>query len=199
MGNEIEIRVATPDDADALLAVYAPYVTDTAISFECEVPTVEEFRCRIARTLERYPYLVALQDGKIAGYAYAGPFVGRAAYDWSVETSIYVARHARRSGLGRALYTALENILREMGVLNLNACIGYPKKEDEYLTTNSVDYHRHLGYAWVGRFHDSGCKFGRWYDMVWMEKIIGNHPENPEPIRPFPEVRAIIRECYGIA
>lgn len=199
MGNEIEIRVATPDDADALLAVYAPYVTDTAISFECEVPTVEEFRRRIARTLERYPYLVALQDGKIAGYAYAGPFVGRAAYDWSVETSIYVARHARRAGLGRALYTALENILREMGVLNLNACIGYPKKEDEYLTTNSVDYHRHLGYAWVGRFHDSGCKFGRWYDMVWMEKIIGNHPENPEPIRPFPEVRAIIRECYGIA
>lgn len=199
MGNEIEIRVATPDDADALLAVYAPYVTDTAISFECEVPTVEEFRRRIARTLERYPYLVALQDGKIAGYAYAGPFVGRAAYDWSVETSIYVARHARRAGLGRALYTVLENILREMGVLNLNACIGYPKKEDEYLTTNSVDYHRHLGYAWVGRFHDSGCKFGRWYDMVWMEKIIGNHPENPEPIRPFPEVRAIIRECYGIA
>lgn len=199
MGNEIEIRVATPDDADALLAVYAPYVTDTAISFECEVPTVEEFRRRIARTLERYPYLVALQDGKIAGYAYAGPFVGRAAYDWSVETSIYVARHARRAGLGRALYTALENILREMGVLNLNACIGYPKKEDEYLTTNSVDYHRHLGYAWVGRFHDSGCKFGRWYDMVWMEKIIGNHPDNPEPIRPFPEVRAIIRECYGIA
>ena len=199
MGNEIELRVATPDDADALLAVYAPYVTDTAISFECEVPTVEEFRRRIARTLERYPYLVALQDGKIAGYAYAGPFVGRAAYDWSVETSIYVARHARRAGLGRALYTALENILREMGVLNLNACIGYPKKEDEYLTTNSVDYHRHLGYAWVGRFHDSGCKFGRWYDRVWMEKIIGNHPENPEPIRPFPEVRAIIRECYGIA
>lgn len=199
MGNEIEIRVATPDDADALLVVYAPYVTDTAISFECEVPTVEEFRRRIARTFERYPYLVALQDGKIAGYAYAGPFVGRAAYDWSVETSIYVARHARRAGLGRALYTALENILREMGVLNLNACIGYPKKEDEYLTTNSVDYHRHLGYAWVGRFHDSGCKFGRWYDMVWMEKIIGNHPDNPEPIRPFPEVRAIIRECYGIA
>lgn len=199
MGNEIEIRVATPDDAEALLAVYAPYVTDTAISFECEVPTIEEFRRRIARTLERYPYLVALRDGAIAGYAYAGPFVGRAAYDWSVETSIYVARHARRAGLGRALYTALENILREMGVLNLNACIGYPKKEDEYLTTNSVDYHRHLGYAWVGRFHDSGCKFGRWYDMVWMEKIIGNHPENPEPIRPFPEVRAIIRECYGIA
>ncbi|WP_298463363.1 GNAT family N-acetyltransferase [uncultured Mitsuokella sp.] len=199
MGNEIEIRVATPDDAEALLAVYAPYVTDTAISFECEVPTIEEFRRRIAHTLQRYPYLVALRDGAIAGYAYAGPFVGRAAYDWSVETSIYVARHARRAGLGRALYTALENILREMGVLNLNACIGYPKKEDEYLTTNSVDYHRHLGYAWVGRFHDSGCKFGRWYDMVWMEKIIGNHPENPEPIRSFPEVRAIIRECYGIA
>lgn len=199
MGNEIEIRVATPDDAEALLAVYAPYVTDTAISFECEVPAVEEFRRRIVHTLQRYPYLVALRDGAIAGYAYAGPFVGRAAYDWSVETSIYVARHARRAGLGRALYTALENILREMGVRNLNACIGYPKKEDEYLTTNSVDYHRHLGYAWVGRFHDSGCKFGRWYDMVWMEKIIGNHPENPEPVRPFPEVRAIIRECYGIA
>ena len=86
--NEIKIRVATPDDAEELLAIYAPYVTKTAISFECEVPDIEEFRNRMRRTLEKYPYLVAQRGGELLGYAYTGAFVGRAAYDWSVETTI---------------------------------------------------------------------------------------------------------------
>ena len=87
------------------------------------------------------------------------------------------------------LYAALEAALREMGVLNLNACIGCPEAEDEYLTCNSVEFHRCLGYRWVGQFHSCGYKFGRWYDMVWMEKMLGLHSAVPEPVRPFPAVR----------
>lgn len=188
---EILIRTATTEDAERLLAIYAPYVENTAITFEYDVPSVEEFRCRIAHTLIKYPYLVAERDGEILGYAYVSAFVGRAAYDWSVETSIYVDQNARKTGIGGRLYAALEEILGAMHILNLNACIGAPKEdigEDEHLTNNSIEFHDHLGYRMVGRFHDSGYKFGRWYDMVWMEHIIGDHLENPAPIIPFPAV-----------
>lgn len=185
---DIRIRTATPDDAARLVEIYAPYVTDTAISFEYDVPTAEAFRGRIAHTLERYPYIVAIANDEIVGYAYVSPFVGRAAYDWSVETSIYVDQRCRRMGVGGRLYAALEEILVRMGVLNLNACIGAPKEDvgpDEHLNNNSIEFHEHLGYRMVGRFHDSGYKFGRWYDMVWMEKMIGEHPDDVQPIRRF--------------
>jgi L-amino acid N-acyltransferase YncA len=183
------VRVACLDDAERLVEIYAYYVRETAISFEYDVPSVEEFRGRMAQTLERYPYLVIERGGVACGYAYAGPFVGRAAYDWSVETTIYLDASARHQGLGTQLYHALEDVLAAMGVLNLNACIGYPREEDEHLTTASVDFHRHLGYELVGRFHRCGYKFGHWYDMVWMEKMIGAHPDEPEPVRRFDEVR----------
>lgn len=189
--DEILIRTATVADAERLLEIYTPYVEQTAITFEYDVPTVEEFRRRIAHTLERYPYLVAVRDDVILGYAYASPFVGRAAYDWSAEMSIYLDMNARHMGIGGRLYAALESILAAMGVRNANACIGSPKADvgpDEHLDDNSVEFHTHLGYRMVGRFHDSGCKFGRWYDMVWMEHIIGEHLENPAPIIPFPAV-----------
>ena len=99
--NNISIRVATPDDAEALLALYAPYVTDTAISFEYEVPSVEEFRARIVRTLKTYPYLIAEFRGVSLGYAYTSAFVGRAAYAWSAENSIYIDKNCRHQGIGR--------------------------------------------------------------------------------------------------
>ena len=108
----IQIRPAVPADAPALLAIYAPYVAQTAITFEYDVPTETEFACRIADTLKKYPYLVAEQDGVPVGYAYAGKFHDRAAYDWSVETSIYVEQHQKRRGIGRLLHDALEQELR---------------------------------------------------------------------------------------
>ena len=125
--------------------------------------------------VKRYPYLVVEVDGHIEGYAYAGVFKDRAAYDWSCETTIYIAHDARKRGLGRMLYEALEEKLKEMGILNLYACIGYPGVEDEFLTKNSAEFHEHLGYSKVGEFHKCGYKFGRWYNMIWMEKIIGEH------------------------
>lgn len=184
----IILRTARPSDARRLVEIYAPYVTDTAISFEYEVPTVEEFQGRIEKTLERYPYIVAEKNGRILGYSYASAFVGRAAYDWSAELSIYLDMGVRRQGIGRRLYGAMEKILKEMHILNMNACIGWPKEEDEHLTKNSVQFHEHMGFRWVGEFHNSGYKFGRWYNMVWMEKMIGEHPQHPEPVRIFPEV-----------
>lgn len=185
----VTVRTAELSDAERILEIYTPYVEHTAITFEYEVPVLEEFRDRIAHTLQRYPYLVAELDGRIVGYAYVGAFKERAAYDWSVETSIYVDREVRHQGIGRKLYDVIEELLKLMHITNLNACIGYPKVEDEYLTKNSVQFHEHLGYRWVGEFHDCGYKFGRWYNMVWMEKMIGGHPDHPEPVRPFEEVR----------
>ena len=122
-------------------------------------------------------------------YAYAGPFIGRAAYDWSVEMSIYLRMDERRHGLGKLLYQKMEDVLRTQGILNLNACIAAPKTDgDAYLTDNSMKFHERMGYQMVGRFHDSGYKFGLWYDMVWMEKILGEHKTPADPVRPFKEV-----------
>jgi len=171
----IVIRSASVKDAEALLKIYGYYVENTAITFEYEVPAIEEFQQRIMNTLERYPYLVAEREGLILGYAYAGVFKDRAAYDWSAETTIYLKHDVIKCGLGRMLYEALENEMKKRGFLNLYACIGYPIEEDEYLTKNSAEFHEHLGYELVGKFHKCGYKFGRWYDMIWMEKLIGEH------------------------
>ncbi len=178
MNYDIKIRTARLEDAEELLKIYAPYVENTAITFEYEVPSVEEFAGRIKSVLEKYPYLVAEYEGEILGYAYVSPFKERAAYDWAVETSIYVKMNKKRMGIGKKLYNELEKILKAQGILNLNACIGYPEKEDEYLTKDSVAFHEKLGYSLVGQFHKCGYKFNRWYDMVWMEKHIGKHLEN---------------------
>lgn len=175
MNDKIIIRNAVPQDARALLDIYGPYVKNTAISFEYEVPSVEEFQKRIENTTKKYPYLIAEEDNQILGYAYAGAFYGRAAYDWSVETTIYLAPGATKKGVGRLLYKSLEEKLKEMGILNLYACIAYPDEEDEYLDKNSALFHEHMGYQKVGEFHKCGYKFGRWYSMIWMEKIIGEH------------------------
>lgn len=189
--SKITIRAARPEDAAALLAIYAPYVEKTAITFEYDVPSVEEFTQRITSTLMRYPYLVAEAEGQILGYAYVGTFHDRPAYDWAVETSIYVDSTLRHSGVGRALHDALEHVLHVMGILNLNACIAWPNVEnDPYLTRNSGDFHEHMGYRLVGTFSKCGYKFHRWYDMIWMEKHIGEHQEIQPPIRLFPDVRA---------
>ncbi len=189
--DNFEIRIARPEDAEALLKIYRPYVERTAVSFECAVPSVEEFRGRIERTLEKYPYLLAEHDGEILGYAYAGVFKAREAYSHSVETSIYVRSGLNRQGIGRALYTALENELRRQGILNMYACIASPEAEDAYLGQDSTVFHEKLGFQPVGRFYYCGFKFGRWYSMVWMEKLIGPHTENPAPVLPFPQARDI--------
>ncbi len=195
---DIRIRTASVEDAEELLAIYKPYVEKTAISFEYDVPEVSEFRRRIAHTLEKYPYLVAERDGELLGYAYMGPFVGRAAYDWAAEVSIYVKEDKRKLGVGKCLYQALEAVAKAQNILNLNVCIGYPDQDDEYLTKNSVQYHGHMGYRMVGKFHNCGYKFGRWYHMVWMEKLIGVHVDRPDAVIPFPQLGREVLEKLGV-
>lgn len=185
MYEEINIRVADVSDAEDLLKIYEPYVKNTAITFEYDVPSIDEFRERIVNTLKKYPYLVAEVSGMIVGYAYAGSFHSRAAYQWGVETSIYVRNDMRGNGIGKVLYIKLENVLKKMGVLNLNACIASPDKEDVYLTNDSEKFHQTMGFNKVAESHMCGYKFSHWYNIIWMEKMIGEHTSNPMPVRIF--------------
>lgn len=181
----ITIRHARLSDAPRLLEIYDYYVQNTAITFEYETPSLATFEGRMKKITERYPYIVILRDGKIEGYAYAAAFRERRAYDWAVEVTIYLDPEARRCGMGRMLYETLEKALQEMGIRNLYACIGYPDGDDPYLTTNSADFHAHLGYRLAGRFHKCGYKYGRWYHMIFMEKFIASHDIPVEEISPY--------------
>lgn len=175
----MQIRKAAIADAADIQAIYAPYVENTAITFEYDVPSSDEMAKRIEKTLEKYPYLVAEENGEILGYAYAGAFKERAAYDWAVETTIYVKMGCHGKGIGKTLYLALEDALKEMNILNACACIAYTENEDDTLSNDSMRFHEKMGYSLVGRFHQCGYKFGRWYDMIWMEKMLGEHSRNP--------------------
>ncbi|AFA47199.1 acetyltransferase GNAT family [Acetobacterium woodii DSM 1030] len=177
MNTEIIIRMAKKSDAAELLNIYAPYVRDTAITFEYAVPTINEFSDRMQKTLSKYPYLVAVQNEEIIGYAYASTFKERAAYDWAVETTIYVKQEIRKSGVGKKLYQALEEVLKQQHVCNLYACIAYPNPP-------SIAFHERLGYQTIGHFSKCGYKFETWYDMIWMEKMIAEHVINPKPFIP---------------
>lgn len=182
----IRIREATLADAPRVLEIYADYVLHTAITFEYDVPALAEFENRMRRTMQAYPYLVIEESGTVQGYAYAGALKERAAYDWACEMTIYLDRAAQKHGLGRKLYEALEAALRQMGITNLYACIGYPQTEDAYLTKNSAGFHAHLGFVKIGAFHQCSYKFNRWYDMIWMEKIIAPHHAKQPPVVPYP-------------
>ena len=252
----IKLRLATPQDAEALLEIYAPYVKQTAISFEYDVPSAAEFAERIEQTLQRYPYLLAyasdeaacandernenfkisasaagaeseilpadeardctsaakqngvnlivatkqsgvnLKLGQILGYAYASAFKERAAYDWSAESSVYVSQNARALGIGRLLYEALQRALRAQNIVDMNACIACG--DDEYLNDASVRFHERMGFRFVGKFERCAYKFGRWYDMAWMQKPIGEHLQNQPAMRPFARFRDEICTSAGI-
>lgn len=184
------LRVAAPKDADALCAVYAPFVEQTAISFEYDVPDTAEFARRVESTLQRYPYLLAEDaHGTVLGYACTHTFLPRAAYDRCAETTIYLSSPAQRGGLGCAFYGALEELSRAQGICNLYACIGEPEgAADEYLGYNSIRFHEYMGYRRIGVFTRCGYKFGRWYNMVWAEKLLSSHAAQPQPFVPFPQL-----------
>ena len=176
----ILIRTASPKDAGALLDIYRPYVTDTCITFETDVPAPDEFARRIQSILRSYPYLCAEEDGKIIGYCYASAFRTRRAYRWTCENSIYLDMRARGRGVGSLLERRLEEILIRQGFTGLDACITYPNPE-------SVAFHEKHGYTLCAHFHKCGYKMGRWLDVVWMEKELSPRVRNPEGPVPFPE------------
>lgn len=159
------IRSVQLADAKAIRAIYQPYVTETAITFEVDVPTVQEFEKRITQTLAQFPYLVAVVEGKVVGYAYASTYYARAAYDWTVELSIYISKEARGKGIGSALYDALEEELKARGFLRYLACIALPNEA-------SIAMHEKRGYVQVAHFPKIGYKFDQWHDIVWMQKSL---------------------------
>ncbi|HEL2491700.1 TPA: N-acetyltransferase [Streptococcus suis] len=168
----INIRSAQIEDAADLVAIYAPYVETTAITFEAEVPTVADFVSRIKKTLEKFPYLVAVEEGQILGYAYASTYYARAAYDWTVELSVYVSSEARGKGIGSFLYDALEEELTARGFKNFLACIALPNPA-------SLALHKKRGYEQVAHFKNVGYKFDTWHDIVWLQKsLVGEMDEN---------------------
>lgn len=174
----MNIRIATLDDTIRILDIYKFYVENTCITFEYETPTKAEFENRIKNTLKKYPYIVAEENGEIYGYAYASSFKSRQAYDWAVETSIYVKNNASGLGVGTLLYKELEKYLKLQNIINVNACIAYPNEKSE-------NFHKKFGYKTVAHFTKCGYKFGQWHDMIWMEKFIGEHAKNPLNIIPF--------------
>lgn len=174
-----EIRLASGDDAAAVRDIYAPLVTDTAVSFELAVPSVEEMRRRIESTLPTLPWLVCSIDGEVAGYAYAGRHRERAAYRWSVEVSAYVAEPWRRRGVARGLYTALLEILSVQGFHTACAGVALPNPA-------SVALHESLGFAPIGVYREIGFKFGKWHDVGWWQRRLGDHVVGPPPSPPKP-------------
>lgn len=188
MEKHIEIRIARPSDVEAILAIYAPYVEETAVTFELAPPSLKDVSERVSNVLERYPYLVAECGGEVLGYTYASAFRPRAAYLHSAETSIYIRRDYKGNGLGRRLYTALFRLLRAQNVFNVEACIACCEPADEYVPRTSRLFHEKMGFRLVGRFEKCGRKFDRWYDMIWMELILLDHPCDPRPFMPFPQL-----------
>ena len=170
--SELKIRDAQLEDAARLVEIYSHYVLDTAVSFECTAPSVEEFTDRIKNIKTKFPYLVCEKDGKIIGYVYASSYSSRAAYDWTVSTSIYVDKDCRRNGAGALLYKELEKRLKEKGIVNLLAGVAFCENEDEYLTHDSQKFHLKMGYSEVAHMKGVGKKFERWYDIKWFQKKI---------------------------
>ena len=185
----MNIRTATVNDAVTLLNIYKPSVVKTAISFEYDVPTLEEFESRIRNTLKMYPYIVAEDNGEIVGYAYASIFHGREAYRHCVELSLYVKENKRGLGIGSRLYNEIELILRKQNVFVLYACIASTDRvDDEYVTDASIMFHEKAGFKLDGRHVKCGYKHGRWYDVVWMSKRLEEAVDNPPEFVPFSKI-----------
>lgn len=174
----IAIRDVAPDDAAAIAAVYAPYVESSAISFEATAPDAAEFRRRIGLVTASYPWLVAVEDGAILGYAYGDLFRTRAAYRWVVETTIYVSMGAERRGIGRALYAPLLERLAGQGYVAAIGGIALPNAA-------SVALHEAMGFVHAGTYAKVGYKLGAWHDVGFWQRELGPRLAVPsEPLRP---------------
>ena len=177
----MDIRVVTEDDAEAIVAIYAPIVRDTAISFENEVPTVEEMRRRIRDTLVTYPWFVAKQDGELLGYGYAGPLRSRAAYRWSAEVSMYIRPDVQEKGVGTAIGVKMTEALYRMGIVTLFGGTTLPNPAGDGI-------YRASGFERVGVWRKAGFKLGRWHDVGWYQRSIREVDGDPPPFVPFSEL-----------
>lgn len=186
--------MAGTDDAPAMLSIYGQYI-DTSITFETALPSEDDFRGRVESTLSESPWLVMEDDGRIVAYAYAHRLMGRGAYRWSSELSVYVDMEHRGRGIGKALYDTLLTILRKQNVVNAFACVTVPNPPSE-------GFHRSMGFREVGRFEKSGFKAGEWHDVAWFEMELNPHSDDPADIVFLPElgkglVDSILRDAQS--
>ena len=192
--NDMRIRTATTADVPALVDIYAPYVRETAISFEYEVPTLQDFESRVTRTLTRYPWIVAERDGTILGYAYASAFHPRMAYAWCADLSVYIACGERRRGAGRVLERAVAALCAALGYRRLYALVTEENAA-------SIAFHEAVGYRRVAFFPEQGYKMGRWLGVYWLEKELNgaacaeHFPRSMEELSAGERARLLAEAC----
>lgn len=176
-----KIRLASREDSAEILDIYAPFITDSVITFECEVPTIEEFTKRIAKIQKRYPWLVCEYNGSIVGYAYASQYSERAAYDWSVDFSVYINPEYHGRNIGKALYFSLFELLKLQGFFNAYAGVAVPNAKSEGL-------HESFGFKPIGIYKKVGYKLGSWHDVKWYGIEIAEHAFSPEKPKSIGEI-----------
>jgi phosphinothricin acetyltransferase len=173
MSQDFRIRHINKEDAEATLNIYAPYVQNTIISFEYEVPTLKEWIARIETNTTEYPWLVCEYKNEIIGYAYGSKHRHRTAYSWSPESTVYLSHTFHRLGIAKVLYESLFDLLRLQGYVNVYAGVSMPN-------INSESFHLALGFTELGVFKKIGFKFGAWHDTKWFQLHLINHPDNPQ-------------------
>lgn len=177
----VHFRRATEDDVVSILAIYAPYVTDSAITFEYDVPSEEEFRQRIRTISAEYPYFVCESDGQIIGYAYAHRHMERAAYQWNAEISIYIRQGFTGKGLGKTMCQTLIDLLRLQGIRNVFSCVTIPNERSAHL-------HHSMEFSTEGIFQNAGYKCGKWQTIAWFRKNIAPYTNEPAPFLPISRI-----------
>ena len=185
------IRLATPADIPAILEIYSPYVQNTAISFEYTVPTLEGFTQRFHAITAQFPWLVWEENGEVLGYAYGSAPFERAAFGWCSEASIYLQPDARGRGIGKALYAVLEELMQLQGYVKVYVLVTSANQP-------SVDFHLACGYRHTACLPGCGFKFGNWYDLFWMEKMLNSVEMPTNPPTPFPAIVEIDRKFHEI-
>jgi phosphinothricin acetyltransferase len=190
----MEIRLATAADAGGILDIYAPYIENTSFTFETEVPSRQDFSKRITDYLQNWPWLVGEENGRIIGYAYAARYRERTAYQWSVESSVYIHDDFQQKGVARILYAALTELLRIQGYRNVYAVINLPNEK-------SVAFHEKCGYRYFATFEQVGYKLGKWKNVGWWRLILNDFnmdPDSPIPFSqlPQPVVRDILLKLF---
>lgn len=174
--SDFTVRKAKSEDFERITEIYGYYVENSGVTFEFEAPDLFEVTRRMSEVMKTHECLVCEVDGEVKGFAYAAALRKRPAYDRSCEVTIYIDKDMRGRGIGRLLYERLLSDLKNMGITNAYACVGYTEEPDEYLSHASPLFHERMGFEKAGHFRGCGEKFGRIYDVLWMEKIIGQDP-----------------------
>ena len=177
----VRIRIATPSDAGSILEIYRPYVLTTAFTFETEVPSEEEFRSRMHKYLQKFPWIVCEVDGVIAGYVYASTHREREAYQWTCESSVYVHEKFKEKGIGKELYKVLFTILKTQGLVNVYAGITLPNNA-------SISLHEKCGFIPFAEYDNIGYKLGAWHKVGWWKLRLNEYEPKPSPPLKFSEM-----------